>query len=272
MAKAKPSPEQITDLEQAGEQIAEQHAYCTGAKIPKPGYTIATFARLWAAEAAGAAEIIEVKLYLLDAAANGAFCLPTTHEWRKEAKVKPWNYDPRLGMLVETFERPGMRGQYIVPSLIKNTLTARRRQHGDAAVGALAREIVVSIDGLKAWCNRPDFPEAAAAHGLTRPRLLDQSDHHPVASAPPPAPAGEGALQDEPIYRTGVSGKPSSAHLVEPELRRRVKAGEVEPTLKAEAAALAEWLKSQHPQAPPMTAKTIRNRFRGLYRTLVTPC
>jgi hypothetical protein len=77
----------------------------------------------------------------------------------------------------------------------------------------------------------------------------------------PPEPA-------EPIYSTGAPGKPSSMHLVEQEMRRRAAAVELAVTLSAEAGYLEAWLRTTHSEAAPATAKTIRNRLGGLYRTL----
>ena len=68
-------------------------------------------------------------------------------------------------------------------------------------------------------------------------------------------------------HRTGYPGRPAKAkHLIEQEFQRRVDAGEVCPTLPEEARTLQEWLKGEHPSAPPPTVKTIRNNIRGQFR------
>jgi hypothetical protein len=63
-------------------------------------------------------------------------------------------------------------------------------------------------------------------------------------------------------YRTGAPGRPSSSHLVEAELDRRISSGTRPGSAAKEAESLADWLKNTHPKLPPMTKKTILNRFR----------
>jgi hypothetical protein len=67
-------------------------------------------------------------------------------------------------------------------------------------------------------------------------------------------------------YRTGAPGRPSSSHLVEAELDRRISEGTCSSNATKEAKLLAEWLKNTHPSLPPMTAKTIHNTFRKKLR------
>jgi hypothetical protein len=67
-------------------------------------------------------------------------------------------------------------------------------------------------------------------------------------------------------YRTGAPGRPSSSHLVEAELDRRISEGTRSSNATKEAKLLAEWLKNTHPSLPPMTAKTIHNKFRNKLR------
>jgi hypothetical protein len=75
----------------------------------------------------------------------------------------------------------------------------------------------------------------------------------------------------EPVnpIRTGLAGRPTIIHLIVPELRRRAAAGEIKPTLSAEAAALRDWAINSHPDAPHTTVKTIKNRIRDIYTALV---
>jgi hypothetical protein len=70
-------------------------------------------------------------------------------------------------------------------------------------------------------------------------------------------------------YRTGLPGRPTIGHLIEAKLRRRIAAGEFNPTIKAEAEALREWAISTHPNAPAPTPKAIQNLIRDLYNALV---
>jgi hypothetical protein len=71
-----------------------------------------------------------------------------------------------------------------------------------------------------------------------------------------------------PSYRAGTPGRPTSRHLVQAELRRRGRAGELKARLSEEAEALRIWLKNTHPDAPQLTKKSIENAFRGEYRKL----
>ena len=80
-----------------------------------------------------------------------------------------------------------------------------------------------------------------------------------------PAPGSELAADDEGIYRSGAPGRPTSAHLVKAELKRRATAGELCASLASEAEHLSQWLTSQHPNAPGMTKKTISNSCRDAY-------
>jgi hypothetical protein len=55
-------------------------------------------------------------------------------------------------------------------------------------------------------------------------------------------------------------------HLVELEHRDRWQRGEAETGIDAEAKALAEWLRTEHPDAPQLKPKTIANRLRHEHR------
>jgi hypothetical protein len=69
-------------------------------------------------------------------------------------------------------------------------------------------------------------------------------------------------------YSTGLAGKPTSWHLIEPECRRRYNAGERHPTRAEWARTLASWLGSEHPSAAVTKPKTLTNRLSGLLREL----
>jgi len=66
--------------------------------------------------------------------------------------------------------------------------------------------------------------------------------------------------------RTGAPGRPSSMHLVEAEFEARCARDETAASLAEESKHLANWLKGEHPGAPPVTKKTIQNRLRDIYR------
>lgn len=67
-------------------------------------------------------------------------------------------------------------------------------------------------------------------------------------------------------YRSGGPGRPSSVHLVEAEFRRRCALATVEGSMAKESVYLAAWLQSAHPNAPPLTPKTITNRLLPTFR------
>ena len=66
--------------------------------------------------------------------------------------------------------------------------------------------------------------------------------------------------------RSGAPGRPTSMHLVETEFDARCARSEVASSLAEEARYLADWLRSAHPNAPPLTDKTIKNNLRAAYR------
>jgi hypothetical protein len=81
------------------------------------------------------------------------------------------------------------------------------------------------------------------------------------------------AIKEEPVYRTGLAGKPTSWHLIEAECSRRWEAGERHPGKVGEtrsdwARMLVEWLKRAHPAAPRPTEKTLKSKLAGLLREL----
>lgn len=66
--------------------------------------------------------------------------------------------------------------------------------------------------------------------------------------------------------RTGSPGAPSSSHLVEMELARRLSIGAKESSLAKQAASLSKWLKETHPGLRQMTPGTIENTIRDAWR------
>ncbi len=69
-------------------------------------------------------------------------------------------------------------------------------------------------------------------------------------------------------YRTGGQGRPTMKHLIIAEFKRRLEAGEVLPSLAAEARALDEWAQRTHlsPPAPRVSVRTIENIIRDKHR------
>ena len=113
---------------------------------------------------------------------------------------------------------------------------------GQCAVGL--GDSLRNIDGPR-WC------------GLTvrREQVLELA---PIAM--------DGWTADVVTYRTGCPGRPTSNHLVIEEAETRWQQGRIQPTLKAEAEGLENWLRTNHPFAAKMTAKTIETHIRQRYR------
>jgi hypothetical protein len=71
------------------------------------------------------------------------------------------------------------------------------------------------------------------------------------------------------IYSTGAPGRPTSMQLVAIEMERRAAAGQmITASLTEEAEALVGWLEREHPKAPRLTPKTIRNNLIAKWRKL----
>jgi hypothetical protein len=71
--------------------------------------------------------------------------------------------------------------------------------------------------------------------------------------------------------RTGLPGRPSSWHLIEPEFLRRHQAGQALPSISKEAEHLATWLGKAHPTAPRAGAGSIANNLRVTHRDKFDP-
>lgn len=70
---------------------------------------------------------------------------------------------------------------------------------------------------------------------------------------------------DHPLTRTGFPGRPTTKHLIDAELRRRVEAEEIEDTLIGEAQALSEWAERKYPHQPHAQPTSIANNIRREY-------
>ena len=78
----------------------------------------------------------------------------------------------------------------------------------------------------------------------------------------------EPSVADQAVYKTGLSGRPTSWQLIETECRRRFGTGERHPTRAGWARVLNEWLRTEHPDAPILGVKTLTNKLPGLFREL----
>jgi hypothetical protein len=74
------------------------------------------------------------------------------------------------------------------------------------------------------------------------------------------------APADRKTTKTGMPGRPTSKHLVLERARRRLDAGDYPATLATFSRELADQLRNEEPDAAPMTAKTVANAIRELWR------
>jgi hypothetical protein len=130
--------------------------------------------------------------------------------------------------------------------------------------GVTWKEVVVNRNEFSKWLAR-EFPEFA---GRICGSQSDENEPDQTGGSAMLAQSYEETGGASPIYSTGAPGRPSSKHLVKPELRRRAENGLLLSTLTEEAGHLSRWLEETHPGAPPMTQKTIENSLRALYHSL----
>ncbi len=114
---------------------------------------------------------------------------------------------------------------------------------------------VLGVDWYDVYLDREQFASLLRDMGV----LVQQS---PDPQSPDPDLQGE-----RKTTRTGAQGRPTSRHFVEKEARCRIDAGNYPATLAAFSKELANWLKVTEPEAAPMTAKTIENNIREMWRT-----
>lgn len=114
-------------------------------------------------------------------------------------------------------------------------------------VGSVRLSGNVTLIGVRVFAVEPVPSATAAAAAAVTAEVADQ----PASSE---------------IDRTGVAGRPTSRQFVEREHERRMVSGEAHGSVAGEAEHLAMWLKQHHPDAPPMTAKTIENTIRAAHR------
>jgi hypothetical protein len=87
-----------------------------------------------------------------------------------------------------------------------------------------------------------------------------------LKQSPDPQSPDADVQEERKTFRTGAAGRPTSKHLVMKEARRRLDAGNYPEFLKTFSEELENWLKVAEPEAAPMTAKTIQNNLRELWR------
>ncbi len=80
-----------------------------------------------------------------------------------------------------------------------------------------------------------------------------------------------GAPGERKTLKTGMPGRPTSKHLVLERARRRLDAGNPPSSLAQLSRELADALRKEEPGAAPMTAKTVSNAIRDLWRAHQKP-
>jgi len=150
----------------------------------------------------------------------------------------------------------------------------------DRYLGREVRPVVADAD-LAKWLGaardgapfEPEPPEVFPAEKRNSGARTTEAREAAAAEtgAEPTGPRPQGTTDADHLpdgattYRTGVPGRPTSRHLVDAEFGRRMAAGEVLPTLKAEAEWLAAWLARAHPGAAAMSQTTTQNLIRHRY-------
>ena len=104
-----------------------------------------------------------------------------------------------------------------------------------------------------------------------RPLLLCRKNVESIwkLEATPSAISDANKSSKQPAFSTGLPGKPTSWHLVDPEVRRRWQSGKnhgLNTTQWAED--MHKWILENHPAAPIPTIKTLKNKLTGLLREL----
>jgi hypothetical protein len=118
----------------------------------------------------------------------------------------------------------------------------------------------IGLQTFAAWARSVGWEMPAELAGLAGDSM--KSTH------PNPQPDEPLVLSEQPAYRTGLAGKPTSWHLIEQELRRRHAAGERHLKRAEWARILIKWLQSTHSNAPCPTVKTLTNKLPGVISEL----
>jgi hypothetical protein len=110
-------------------------------------------------------------------------------------------------------------------------------------------------------CRFGSFPGLPAKSVRQHVIVLDATDFFYLSQRDSMVAANDDCLRN---HRTGLPGRPGAWHIVEAEHLRRKEANLAATTKTAEAEALLAYYaayRDKHPDAPPLTAKTIKNRL-----------
>ena len=135
-------------------------------------------AKLWAAEAGADAQDIEDDLIL--AALNREFQFRPEEIVRGEDGVPPANFDRRLRLQIEIFNQNGAPVTALDLKKHINSPDPGRWSPGapppplgrDARRREVAKKTLISMTGLRQWCDQPGFLEWATPRGLKRPNFI----------------------------------------------------------------------------------------------------
>ncbi len=188
--------------------------------------------------------------------------------------------------LLSPARRPLWRQYRAILQIMEITLLQRLREGHLRAYGARIGADFEWIRPSDWWDLAPDPARRNVVHAgdvvyrfvrvvdpMMAPATFTPTPHQPTAQAQSPlaAPPSDIAATTNgtTIYTTGAPGRPTSMHLIEAELRRRAANGMMEmKSCSAEARALADWLRREHPEAAATQPKTIQNSIASLYREL----
>jgi hypothetical protein len=145
--------------------------------------------------------------------------------------------------------------QFIQPSMW-NSLQINVEQ------GVAFREPSLRFDNVRCALTR-ELPVSMAIEIYQASRDQELPNTPPGRFVKSPSIVAEALTQKS---RTGAPGRPSSMHLIEQQFEQRVTAGQVMPSLSAQANDLHDWFRTQHPERPSPTPATIANRLRLQYK------
>ncbi len=172
-------------------------------------------------------------------------------------------YDSPITFLDESGDSPKWQFRRMWAAAVADFLEILRR--GDLCamgfvVGGAGGSSEIPIPADRWRILKPNFAENSAADAGSR--FIGIRVFRNVPKEPQ-------SRSDADPYRTGFPGRPTIAHLLVAELRRRAEAGLLAPNLAAQALALQEWASETHSTASTPNLKTIENCIRQLFWNLL---
>lgn len=236
--------------------------------------SIDQIARLWAAENENAAfGADDIAGRLVGAAESGEFEHPTysredappwklTHEESQEegtVETKETT-QPGVGPYLSTLTMQDGRPVNAVD--IQNYIKARQTAPGATdreTRRVVAREIFLSVEGLRRWCDEPGFGEWAKLRGLSRPRFIEpQDDGSAPASDPGPSATCKPQRHHDPLEDAALKNRIemvlATARTEWPDESKR-------PGIRP----MAKHLANAHRKKLGFNFETIRHILRGTY-------